>query len=199
MRPQQEPFAFFNRGTRTVAPNCHINFSNNYYSVPSQYVGREVTVRWNESLIRILLGAEQLALHLIAQGQGNYVTVRNHLPDYKVYSESERQVKYETKMREIGEDAHEYFRWLLAQKEPYWFQIVRGILGLAKTYDSEAVNKALKRAMGYQVGNVGTIRNILEKKLYLEKIEPKLLDTQKIIFQENDNPLCRDLSYYSGV
>jgi transposase len=194
----ENPFAFFNRGVRTVAPNCHIHFENNYYSVPFKYVGKEVTVRWNEALLRIIFEGEQIVLHPKAEGQGNYVTVRNHLPDYKVYSESERQVKYETKMRDIGEDAHEYFRWLLEKKEPYWFQIVRGIFGLQKTYGSDAVNRALKRALGYQVRNVGTIRNILEKKLYLEKIEPKLLDTEKIIFLREDNPLCRDLSYYSG-
>lgn len=27
------PFAFFNRSVRKVAPNCHIHFENNYYSV----------------------------------------------------------------------------------------------------------------------------------------------------------------------
>lgn len=39
------PFAFFNRGVRIAASNCHIHFANNYYSVPSCHVGREVTIR----------------------------------------------------------------------------------------------------------------------------------------------------------
>jgi transposase len=188
-----ESFAFFNRSTRKVAPNCHIHFENNYYSVPFSLVRKEVTVRWNEAIVRIVSNGEQIALHAKATGEGNYVTVRSHLPDYKIYSENERQVKYETKMREIGEDAHEYFRWLLAQKENYWFVIVRGILGLKETYGNEAVNLSLKRAFCYQVRNVVTIRHILEKKLYLKAVEPKLLDTEKTIFQWEDNPLCRDL------
>jgi hypothetical protein len=180
-----------------VAPNCHIHFENNYYSVPFSLVGKEVTVRWNEALVRIVSQGEQVALHAKAIGTGNYVTVRNHLPYYKIYSENERQVKYETKMREIGEDAHEYFRWLLNQKENYWFVIVRGILGLKEAYGNEAVNKALKRAFCYQVRNVVTIRHILEKKLYLKAVEPKLLDTEKTIFLREETSLCRDLSYYS--
>ena len=192
-----EDFAFFNRSIRKVALNCLIYFENNYYSVPFRYVGEDVTIRWNEHMLRIISGGEEVALHHKAEGKGNYVIVRAHFPDNKVYSESEQQLKYEEKMRGIGEDAHEYFRWLLARKEPYWFQIVRGILGLNQTYGNEAVNKALKRAMYYQVRNVGTIRHVLEKKLYLEELEPKLLDTEMTVFMREDNPLCRDLSYYS--
>src|SRR5207248_1387858 len=148
------PFAFFNRGIRKVAPNCHIHFENNYYSVPFALVGKEVTVRWNESLVRIISQGEQVALHIKAAGTGNYVTVRHHLPDYKIYSENERQVKYETKMREIGESAHEYFCMLLKTKQGYWFQTVRGVLGLCEQYGPGAVNLSLKRAAYYQAVDV---------------------------------------------
>lgn len=189
-----EVFAFFNRSVRKVAPNCHIHFENNYYSVPFVYVGKEVTIRWNEHMLRVVYTGEQVALHVKAIGTGNYVTVRNHLPDYKVYSENERQVKYEAKFKEMGEDAHEYFQWLLTEK--YWFQIVRGIFGLNQEYGNDAVNKALKRALFYQVRDVVTIKHILQKKLYLEETEPKLLNTEKTLFIRGDN-FCRDLSYYS--
>lgn len=190
------PFAFFNRSTRKVKPNCHINFENNYYSVPFAFVGKEVTVRWNDALVRIIAQGEQVAMHPRATGEGNYITERIHLPDYKVYSESERQVKYETKMREIGEDAHEYFRWLLSQKENYWFVTVRGIIGLTQTHDKTAVNLSLKRARFYQVRSIATIRNILEKKLYSQETEPKLLDGERIVFIKDEVALCRDISYY---
>lgn len=99
----EEPFAFFNLGIRMVAPNCHIHFENNYYSVPSSLVGKEVTIRWNDSLVRIISQGEQIALHPKKSGVGNYATERNHLPDYKIYSENERQVKHESRMKEIGE------------------------------------------------------------------------------------------------
>src|SRR5581483_4202698 len=174
-----------------------IHFANYYYFVPFVYVGKEVTIRWNEQVLRVVIEEKEVALHALATGTGNYVTVRNHLPDYKVYSENERQVKHEAKMKEIGTDAHEYFRWLLTKKEPYWFQIVRGILGLQKEYGNEPVNKTLKRALFYQVRDVSMIRNILEQKLYLEETEPKLLTGEQTIFVWDDNPLSRDLSYYS--
>lgn len=82
----EEEFAFFNRCVRTVQANCHIHFENNYYSIPANFVGEEVTIRFNSRLLRIISGGEQVALHQKALGVGNYVTLRHHLPDYKVYS-----------------------------------------------------------------------------------------------------------------
>jgi len=185
------PFAFFNRGVRMVGANCHIHFENNYYSVPSHIVGREVTVRWNEAILRIIHEGEQVAMHQRATGIGQYVTRRSHLPDYKIYSETEYQKKAEEQMADIGADAHEYFRFLLEKKESYWFRSVRLILGMVEKYGKEAVNLALKRAQYYQVRDLSTIKNILEKKLYLIAEEPRLLQKQET------GEMFRDLSYYT--
>lgn len=186
------PFAFFNRGVRTVAANCHIHFANNYYSVPSSLVGKDVTIRWNKHLLRIIHQGEQVALHTISHEVGTYVTQRSHLPDYKVYSQTEYQARFEAKFADMGEDAHAYFRQLLEQKESYWFRIARVILGLQEQYGQEAVNASLKRALYYSVTDVGTIKNILEKKLYIIATEPKLLDRNKA-----ESSLTRDLDYYT--
>ncbi|OGH22058.1 MAG: hypothetical protein A3D75_00705 [Candidatus Levybacteria bacterium RIFCSPHIGHO2_02_FULL_37_18] len=192
-----EEFSFFNRGIRTVAPNCHIHFENNYYSVPAFLVGKEVTIRWNEHLVRIIYQGEQIALHhKVTVTIGNFVTQRNHLPDYKIYSQTEYQARYETKMADIGEWAHQYFTMLLEQKENYWFRTVRGILGLKEIYGREAVNLSLKRAMYYQAADIVTIKHILEKNLYLLEIEPIMGKTSD---DNDDNSMNRSLGYYEGV
>lgn len=184
-------FAFFNRGIRIVAANCHIHFANNYYSVPSCHVGREVTIRWNKHLLRIIASGEQIALHTISHEIGTYVTNRSHLPDYKVYSQTEHQARFEAKFANMGEESHQYFQHLL-EKEPYWFRIVRSILGLREQYGDSAVNASLKRALYYHVRDVATIKNILEKKLYVVEIEPKLLERNT-----TENILTRELTYYT--
>ena len=185
------PFSFFNRGVRIVASNCHVHFANNYYSVPSCHVGKEVTIRWNEHLLRIIHKGEQVALHMIRSDIGVYVTQRAHMPDYKVYSQTEHQARFEAKFANMGEDSHQYFRHLL-KKEPYWFRIVRSILGLREHYGDAAVNASLKRALYYHVRDVATIKNILEKRLYVVEIEPKLLDRNT-----TENILIRELTYYT--
>ena len=191
-RLPEEEFCLLQRDVRKVAPNCHIHFDNVYYSVPFSLVGKEVTVRYNDHLIRVIDQGEQVALHVRSFDKGRYVTVRAHLPQYKIYSETERQAKVEAQMRQIGESAHEYFRVLLTTKSSYWFRSTRVILGLSKQYGAEAVNLSLKRALHYKATDVVTIKHILEKRLYEASLEPMLPKEEK-----TDNSLCRNLSYYS--
>ncbi len=186
-----EEFAFFNRCVRIVLPNCHVHFENNYYSVPALLAGKEVTVRFNDHLLRIIHQGEQAALHHKVTGSiGNFVTVRSHMPDYKVYSQTEYQARYEAKMADIGEYAHQYFTMLVTTKQSYWFRSVRIILGLEKEYGKEAVNLSLKRALYYCVTDIVTIKNILTKELYFLDIEPLMIKASK------DDSMSRPLDYY---
>lgn len=186
----EEEFSFFTRCRRKASVNCHIHFDNNYYSVPAVLVGKEVTVRYNDNLLRIVYQGEQVALHRRVKEQGEYITVRSHLPDYKTYSQTEHQARYERKMSEIGVSAHKYFRQLLATKESYWNRAARGILGLASEYGKEAVEASLKRALYFNTTNLATIRNIVSNRLYEKELEPKLDISDK------ENSLSRNLSYY---
>lgn len=194
----QEEFAFFNRSIRVVLPNCHVHFENNYYSVPASLIGAEVTLRFNDHLVRIIHQGEQVSLHQRANGSiGNFVTHRSHLPDYKVYSQTEYQARYEGRMADIGEYAHQYFTMLLDSKESYWFRSVRIILGLEKEYGKEAVNLSLKRALYYCVTDIITIKNILKKELYLLDIEPLMIKASNGDSMKEDS-MSRPPDYYGG-
>lgn len=193
-----EEFAFFNRCIRVVLPNCHVHFENNYYSVPAILAGEEVTIRFNDHLVRIIHEGEQTALHQRVSGSiGNFVTQRSHLPDYKIYSQTEYQAKYEGKMADIGEYAHKYFTMLITTKQSYWFRSVRIILGLEKEYGKEAVNLCLKRALYYCVTDIVTIKNILKKELYLLDIEPLMIKAPNRDSMKEDS-MSRPLDYYGG-
>ncbi len=195
-------YTTFERGTRTVAGNCHIFFANNYYSVPSAYVGRTVTIRWSASVLRVIAGSEEITSHILASGQGQYVTRRSHLPEFKHYGQTEYQKKYEDQMADIGEFAHQYFQEILVKQHAYWFQSVRTIVGLTHQYGNDAVNLALKRALRYMVVDIGMIRNILEQRLYALDIAPKLLTTVSHPSSTADDPsddVTRDLSYYQQL
>lgn len=184
-----ELFSFFNRCERKVHSNCHINFDNNYYSVPFSYVGEEVTVRWNKSVVRIILRGDEVALHDLCTGQGIFVTKRAHLPADKIYSETEYRLHHETKMKQIGLNGHKYFIMLLEKQPKYWHQTLRPVYGMVSDFGNEAVDKALGRALAYGAIDTRIIRNILEKKLYeiVETVElPEFSDTGN----------SRDLSYY---
>jgi transposase len=185
----ENAYAFFERTVRKVGINCHIHFENNYYSIPSHLVGKEVTVRFTRAIVRVIFEGEQVALHARDNGQGNYVTQRTHLPEHKIYSTTEYQSRHEAKMANIGTSAHEYFTMLLATKESYWFRSVRVILGLVQEYGKEPVEKTLQRALYYKAMDMSTVKNILQKKLYLVEPESKII-------QIDESSNSRDLTYY---
>lgn len=191
----EEEFAFFNRGTRKVGSNCHLHFQQNYYSVPACLVGKEVTVRWNDNLLRVVYQGEQVALHKLSLGHGEYVTVRSHLPEHKVYSQTEYQAKYEEKMANIGQSAHKYFWQMVQNRRDHWSKTVRGILGLVAEYGEEAVEASLTRALYFNVSSLVIIRNILEKRLYEQELEPKLAIKESNRIKESSR-MDRSLSYY---
>lgn len=185
-----EEFSFFYRCERLVGRNCHIHLENNYYSVPFSLTGKQVTVRWNASVVRIIFEGVEVALHQKSTGQGNYVTQRVHLPADKIYSESEYQQKHANRMQQIGSNATMYFSMLLEKQPRYWYQTLRGLYGLVAGYGTEAVDKALGRALTYGAYDIRIIRNILEGKLY------ELTDTvtPAMYFEQTSN--SRDLWYY---
>lgn len=198
----QVPYATFERAVRHVSFNCHIFFRNNYYSVPSRFVGQTVTIRFSEHLLRVVTGGEEVAVHSIAAGVGQYVTRRSHLPEYKCYGETEYQKKYEEKMVDIGEHAHAYFREVLVKQHAYWFQSVRSIVGLAHEFGNEAVNLSLKRALYYKAVDIGSIRTIVTDRLYLLDMAPRLYQQPEPEGSSDETMALsgnRDLSYYQRL
>jgi len=140
-------------------------------------------------MLRIVYGGEELALHRLCTGQGNFSIVREHLPPDKIYSETEYQLRHETKMREIGTNAHQYFIMLLKKQPRQWRQTIRSLYKLAEDYGSEALDRALGRALSYGAIDTGIIRNILKAKLYeiVDQVTPpEFVDTGN----------SRELSYY---
>ncbi|MFH1958965.1 MAG: IS21 family transposase [Patescibacteria group bacterium] len=214
----KNPFTVFSRVERTVKKNSHINFDSNYYSVPSSLVSKVVTVRHNTKLLRVVYQSQQVALHQLLKTQGEYSTVRAHLPEYKCYSQTEYQKKNELKMNGIGENAREYFKTILLKQKSYWFRSVRLILGLAKEHGNKIVDQSLKRALIYSVTDITTIKNIINKKLYLLDPEPQLpkqllsisttknpkdltdeIKINEMTSEQIMNHLTRDLEYYQQI
>lgn len=149
---------------RKVAKDCHITLENNYYSVPSKYVGTEVGVALSSSLIRIYDGDNIIATHARSNGSGVFTTITSH------YAKSKRMCpgfkEYDTnlasKMDVIGSHGKEMVSYLQKHCSSHWHRTVRGILSLAKIYGNEYVNKALERSLCYGITSYSKIKSILE-------------------------------------
>ena len=74
-----ERFPFFHEGKRIVHRDGHVEVAKAYYSVPPEYLGHTLWVRWDLRLVRIFNGRmEQIAVH-VRQEPGRFSTQDRHI------------------------------------------------------------------------------------------------------------------------
>jgi hypothetical protein len=150
---------------RTVNAYAHISYKYNFYSVPREYIGQELTIKSNGSLIKIYdHHLREVALHQLCLSQGEFVTNTAHNPKLKNFLS--RPYEYEQKMNEIGEDAKDFFSSIKNLKPNSYTRTISGILHLRDKYTNEIINQSLKRASLYGVYNYLSIKKIIEDGLY---------------------------------
>jgi hypothetical protein len=161
-----EEFNLAQVGTRKVYHDCHVYIRHNYYSVPYQYVGKEVDIEINHSLVKIYFNRQLIATHGEIAGKGEFSTQPSHYPAYKCLSQTEYQEKYQAKMAAIGQYAEQLFFSLLENKKQGWTRPVQGILSLTKKYSSEIINLSCQRALAFGAYEYQMIKNICQNGSY---------------------------------
>lgn len=158
-------------GTRRVYHDCHIFVEYNYYSVPFEYVGKEVDIELTDNLLRVYYRGKEIAVHGRMYGKGEFSTQEGHYPSYKQYSQTEYQERYQRQMGGIGVYAEQLFFLILKEQKSYWRQPVKGILSLVKKYPKEVVDLACKRALAYGAYQYQVVKNICERGTYVLPVD----------------------------
>jgi transposase len=164
-------FKMVQGGTRNVYHDCHIYVDYSYYSVPFEYVGKEVAIELSESLLKIYHDNKEIAVHARLKQKGTFSTQNNHYPKYKRYSETEYQEKYQTKMKNIGSYAEQLFFFVIQKQPKDWGRTIQGILSLLKRYPGDIIDTACKRALAFNVYQYNVIKNICANGSYMLPVE----------------------------
>ncbi|GAB4112276.1 MAG: hypothetical protein Kow00103_01190 [Candidatus Caldatribacteriota bacterium] len=167
----QEEFKLANLGTRKVYHDCHIYVDYNYYSVPFEYVGKEVEIELTKNLLKVFYQGKEIALHSRLSDKGKFSTNNSHYLAYKRCSDTEYQKRYQAKMAKIGRYAEQLF-FLIVQNHPKdWGKTVQGILSLRKNYPDKVIEAACRRALAFGVMRYSVIKNICHNDSYILLLE----------------------------
>lgn len=147
-------------GTRKVYHDCHVFIDYSYYSVPFEYVGKEVDIDMSKELVRIFYQGHEIAVHPRAQERGKFQTNIYHYPKYKRYSDTEYQEIYQVKMAKIGQYTEQIFFLVIERQPKDWMRTVQGILSLTKGYPNDIINLACKRALAFGVHQYQVVKRI---------------------------------------
>jgi len=168
--PHQE-FNLSKIGTRKVYHDCHVYINCNYYSVPYEYVGKEVEIELSNGMVRIYFNNKEIAVHVELSGRGEFSTNTSHYPKYKCISETQYQEKYQAKMAGVGNFAEQMFFRMLETKKNSWSRSVKGILNLANHYSPKVVNLSCQRALAYNIYDYQVIKRICQNGSYTLPLE----------------------------
>ena len=179
-------FPWFEESRRTVHRDGHIEIGRAYYSVPPEYLGRQVWARWDSRLVRIFnTRFEQIAVHVWHE-PGRFSTQRQHIAAEKI-SSVERGVEWLLgRIRRIGPHAARWAEGVLQVRGIEGVRVLQGLLSLAKRHHVDHLEHACEVAHSHGAYRLRTLRQLIGRQ------QPK---QQEFAFME-EHPLIRPLCEY---
>lgn len=147
---------------RKVNAYGHIAYGRNFYSVPYQYTGQVLTLKVSDSLLTVYQQHQQVALHPLSAGKGEFITQESHKPPYK---QSKSKAHYQQKAEQIGPDALTFLLALQEHQPHHWREMISGVCALSKSFEKALINQACQRALAYGAYSYRAVKNICQKGL----------------------------------
>ena len=184
-----ERFPCFQEARRKVNRDGHVEVAKAYYSVPPEYLGHELWVRWDPRLVRVFNHRwEQVAIHVRSE-PGRFNTNHNHVPAEKI-SGLERGVGYLLgQVSGVGIQAHQWAQATVTVRGIQGTRVLQGLLALSKKHSSETLEKACETALSYGCFHLKAIRRLVDSQAAKQQPLPSL----------DEHPIIRPLDDYAAV
>jgi hypothetical protein len=188
LRPlPRERFPVYEEGQRHVSRDGHVELKRSFYSVPPEYLGCDVWVRWNAQVVRILNHRfEQIALHC-RQQPGKFSTLHEHLASEKINSVERGAEHLLKKIRLLGTHAARWAEATLEEHGVRGMRILQGLLALSRKYEAGAIDDACDRAWRSRGFRYRIVKHLLERRSA----------TQQTLEFLEAHPLIRPISDYA--
>jgi hypothetical protein len=181
-------FPSFHEARRSVNRDGHVEVDKAYYSIPPEYVGHKVWVRWDAKAVRIFNNRwEKIAVHVKTEA-GCFRTDPNHIPQKRVSIIERGADKLLDDVSIIGDDVRQWSEAMLQTRGVEGIRVLQGLKALARKHDSAALNSACGKALSYGAFRIKTIRELLQRGDGMTQQQFEFLD---------EHPVIRPLSDYS--
>ena len=178
-------FPCFQEGKRTVHRDSYVEVDKAFYTVPPEYIGQVVWVRWDSREVRIFNQRwEQINLHAHLQpGQFDKV-----LGLAGGDGPLERQLDYWLKRaQELGAPCAQWSQAVLRHKGPLGLRSIMGLIELTQDYSFKTVNDACASALSRGAWRLRDVRALLEQ---------RQREVQTHLSFAQSHPLIRNLAEY---
>ena len=181
-------FPFFEEGERKVQRNGHVEIKRSFYSVPPEYLGRFVWVRFDSRVVRIYnQKMAQIAVHTRLP-KGKYSTQKVHIPQEKIDIGEYGSAYLLRELNKISSACAIWGEITLQNRGIEAIRVMQGLLQLKKKYTKEQLNAAAVEAVRSETFFLKGFKELID----IDNPVP-LLDF------EDTHPLLRKMSSYEAL
>jgi transposase len=184
-----ERFPFFHEAQRSVHRDGHVEVAKAYYSVPPEYLGRRVWVRWDGRVVRVFNERWQLIATHVQHEPGRFSTRSAHIASEKISGVERGAAWLLTQTQRIGIQAASWAEAVIQERGLEGLRVVQGLLALASKHRRDALEKACAIALSYRAFHLKTIRTLLDRDV------PR---PESFAFL-GEHPLIRNLAEYAQI
>jgi len=181
-----ETFLFFRIATCCVHSDSFIEVDSAYYMAPSRFIGKDVSVHWNASSVKIYHNNKLLVDHPKVL-PGTFQRAPGLVSKSKTITEEEYLKNLLTFCMEIGVKCHEWAEKVWNDRRQLGLRTISGIQSLKKSYSNIAIETACSKAL-----TIGTVHYYSLQVL----CEAESIDKPKIT---KDHELIRNTKYYEKI
>jgi transposase len=191
-------FPSFEEGRRSVHRDGHIEVAKAYYSVPPEYTGRQVWVRWDGHLVRVFNSKmESIAVHVQVE-PGTFQTQDRHLHAKKISQVEQGTVSLLRRTALVGSHAEQWARQMLDVRGIEGIRVLIGLLALTHRHSREEIDRACEVALTHGTVRLRTIRQLLQRDGPKQE-QFEFLDEHPIIRPMSDYGALVQASFGTGV
>jgi transposase len=176
-----ERFAFYHEAKRKVSRDGHISVNRSFYSVPPEYLGRDVWVRHDSRLVRVFDSSlRHITTHVVVE-RGRFQTDSRHIASEKI-SPIERGIGHlHGKMRLIGPHSNRWADAVIEGRGVEAARVLQGVLAMSRKHSSEQIEQACKTAWESGAINCRIIRTLLKRQASASQTTMEFMEDHAII------------------
>lgn len=155
-----KPYEVFYFKQAKVHPDCHFIHEKNYYSVPHQFVGKELDIKFNGQEIHAYFETNLIASHPTMKGSYHYSTNVAHYPEKQYVDVNYHLGLARREAEKIGPQTLTLIERLMNEnKYPLKnLRKIQGVIKLTTQFEKEAMEYGCETAMTFEYLNYDRIK-----------------------------------------
>ncbi len=156
-------FPAFRESQRVVNRDGHVEVAKAYYSVPPEFLGATVWVRWDGRVVRVFdRELRQIALHAQHEA-GRFATDGRHIASEKRGGIERGAAWWLKKTAAIGPHADRWAQTVLEQRGVHSVRVLMGLASLTRKHSSSAIEAACQVASTHGAYRLQEVRQLLKR------------------------------------